>query len=645
MGVGGFGEVWKAKNPHLPLAAFKFCTDTGTAKALRNEAALLGRVARSGRHPGIVALEDTSLSHDPPYLRYEFVPGGDLTGLLIEWGRADPSKRVEPSVRMMHQLATIIGFAHRQGLVHRDLKPANILLQPIVRGSFSLRIADFGIGGLTAAQALKQTKLGTTPGEFLTTGLRGSCTPMYASLQQRRGAAPSSHDDIYSLGVIWYQMLRADPLAEITQDWRDELKTCQAPENVLALLTRCLSTNLDIRPADGTAMAEEMARLMATAPSPSPNLSRAHSPRQVLPGGAPPPSPIKTIVPSPSKEDDLVGQLDHAHNFIARTEAAARQLADTEHDYFKAAASLETVPTQWQHLRNPKLLRSLIIKRDRTVQLDREIKDAVAHARLTGLRGKVVELLGLWPQCSDLRRLLDSGKLLREAGEISTVTLPGDVIMRFAWCPAGSLYIHETQRRVTLTKGFWLGVTTVSQAQWQAVMCNNPSNIKDSEDPVDQVSWDDCQVFSQKLGKLVGKTFRLPTEAEWEHAAHAGRKNNDNLVEEAGRLEKYVSFNRCHIQIRDPGQEETPNDWGLYGMDHNIWEWCQDYYASYESGDLRDPQGSKSGEARVIRGSGLVYYQETDTWDLYGGHSANRGGLDPVIRHRGVGCRVIVCLD
>src|SRR5205823_465805 len=122
--------------------------------------------------------------HDPPYLRYEFVPGGDLTGLLMEWGRAEPSKRVEPSVRLIHQLATIVGFAHRQGIVHRDLKPANILLQAREGKAFIFRIADFGIGGVTASQALQPTRLGTTPGEFLMTALRGSCTPLYASPQQ-----------------------------------------------------------------------------------------------------------------------------------------------------------------------------------------------------------------------------------------------------------------------------------------------------------------------------------------------------------------------------------------------------------------------------------------------------------------------------
>ncbi len=263
--------MWKAVNPHLPPAAFKFCTDAAAAKALLGDAVLLGRVCRSGRHPGIVALEDTSLSHDPPFIRCEYVAGGDLTALIPEWAR------VEPPLRLMHELATAVGFAHRQGIVHRDLKPANILLQPCRDGApgaahrfpFDLRVADFGIGGITSAQALVQTRLGTTPGEFLTTALRGSCTPIYASPHQRHGGEPDARDDVYSLGVIWYQLLRADLLAEITADWRDHLVLMRCSQWHTEPTRRCLAAKParpdlpEQRLADGNGLADELVKLDA----------------------------------------------------------------------------------------------------------------------------------------------------------------------------------------------------------------------------------------------------------------------------------------------------------------------------------------------------------------------------------------------
>ena len=130
LGVGGFGEVWKATNPHLPPVALKFCLDPTTARFLRNEADLLGRVVRQGRHPGIVALLDTALESDPPCLKYEYVSGGDLTGLMRQWRQEGATDVTERSMRLMHELAGIIAFAHRLNppIVHRDLKPANILL-------------------------------------------------------------------------------------------------------------------------------------------------------------------------------------------------------------------------------------------------------------------------------------------------------------------------------------------------------------------------------------------------------------------------------------------------------------------------------------------------------------------------------------
>ena len=103
-----------------------------------------------------------------------------------------------------------------------------------------------------------------------------------------------------------------------------------------------------------------------------------------------------------------------------------------------------------------------------------------------------------------------------------------DAEMKFAWCPPGTFLMggngqsDNPQHRVTLSKGFWMGVYPVTQAQWQAVMGYNPSNFPGADRPVEMVSWDDCQEFCQKMAELTGKPIRLPTEAEWEYACRAG---------------------------------------------------------------------------------------------------------------------------
>src|SRR5262249_12362256 len=150
----------------LPPWAVKFCLDPIARRSLVNEAELLGRVVREGTHPGIVRLISTALSSDPPLLVYEFVAGGELTTLIRDWHANPPADLVARSARLMHQLAGIVAYAHRLSppIVHRDLKPANVLLEP-TKGGARLRIADFGIGGVAAAQ-------GT--GHSMATALSGS---------------------------------------------------------------------------------------------------------------------------------------------------------------------------------------------------------------------------------------------------------------------------------------------------------------------------------------------------------------------------------------------------------------------------------------------------------------------------------------
>jgi hypothetical protein len=173
----------------------------------------------------------------------------------------------------MRRLADIVAFAHRLSppIVHRDLKPANILLQRAADGRVSLRVADFGIGGIAARQAVEQTRRGTTRGEFLATAIRGACTPLYASPQQMRGDPPDPRDDVFSLGVIWHQLLTGDMGAGRPggSGWRKRLAERGMAAPLIELLEACIEDNLADRPADAAVLAERFAALLA-APQPRP---------------------------------------------------------------------------------------------------------------------------------------------------------------------------------------------------------------------------------------------------------------------------------------------------------------------------------------------------------------------------------------
>ena len=274
LGVGGFGEVWKARHRFfdgIAPVALKFCLDpTARDRLLRYEANVLNQVMRHGRHPGIVALLDAFLGSDPPCLKYEYVEGGDLTGLLREWQPLTVSQRWQPATRVMARLAGIVGTAHRlsPAIVHRDLKPANILLEPLATGNWQLKVTDFGIGSVAALPAIAAARQGTTTrGQMLATALRGAHTPLYASPQQMRGDPPDVRDDVHALGVIWYQLLTGDlGSGAPTGLWSEELEEAGLDRAVIRLLGTCVAAKPERRPADAAVLAEQLNALLDPPP-------------------------------------------------------------------------------------------------------------------------------------------------------------------------------------------------------------------------------------------------------------------------------------------------------------------------------------------------------------------------------------------
>ena len=184
----------------------------------------------------------------------------------------------------------------------------------------------------------------------------------------------------------------------------------------------------------------------------------------------------------------------------------------------------------------------------------------------------------------------------------------------------------EKQHRVTLTRGYYMQTTEVTQGQWRKVMGSNPSKFTNCGDncPAEKVSWEDCQQFIRKLNGMEGpRKYRLPTEAEWEYAARAGSRTRFSWGDDAEcskmMYENDVgsSENKCVGYVRSRGltpdstapvKSYSPNAWGLYDMHGNVWEWCQDWYGNYPSGSVTDPTGPSSGSYRVTRGGSWNYY-------------------------------------
>ncbi len=152
---------------------------------------------------------------------------------------------------------------------------------------------------------------------------------------------------------------------------------------------------------------------------------------------------------------------------------------------------------------------------------------------------------------------------------------------------------------------FCIGKTEVTQELWQAVMGNNPSNFKGDNLPVEQVSWNDVQEFITKLDQLTGKSYRLPTEAEWEYAAREGGNSPAYDYNGSNNIDDVACAYEESVKSTYPVGTKQPNGLGIYDMDGNVWEWCADWYGEnyYSNSPGKDPSGPPSGTYRVSRGS------------------------------------------
>jgi eukaryotic-like serine/threonine-protein kinase len=214
--------------------------------------------------------------------------------------------------------------------------------------------------------------------------------------------------------------------------------------------------------------------------------------------------------------------------------------------------------------------------------------------------------------------------------------------MKLVWIPAGEFMMGSPsgesgrhskegpERKVTISKGFWLGQTVVTQGQYQAVMETNPSYFKGDDNlPVESVSWNDAMEFCKKLSQKEGKNYTLPTEAQWEYACRAGTTTAYSFGDNASQLDEYAwyggnSGDKTHpikpLNLKDRGLDDRqthpvgilkPNAWGLDDMNGNVWEWCLDWCQdNYEGLDNMDPQGPPYGTHRILRGGSWSSFAE-----------------------------------
>ncbi len=213
--------------------------------------------------------------------------------------------------------------------------------------------------------------------------------------------------------------------------------------------------------------------------------------------------------------------------------------------------------------------------------------------------------------------------------------------MEFVSVPKGCFqmgsneYNDEKPVHEVCVDGFWMGKYEVTQGQWQKIMGDNPAGFKKGDKyPVEKVSWEDTQKFITQLNKKSGKEYRLPTEAEWEYAARAKSSYKYSGGDDLNAVAWYDgnSGDSTH-----PVGQKKANDFGLYDMSGNVWEWCADWYDGkyYASSPQENPTGPDSGADRVLRGGGWIYHPVRC-------RSVLRIRHDPGDRRAGIGFRLVL---
>jgi formylglycine-generating enzyme required for sulfatase activity len=231
--------------------------------------------------------------------------------------------------------------------------------------------------------------------------------------------------------------------------------------------------------------------------------------------------------------------------------------------------------------------------------------------------------------------------------------------MEFVWIPGGCFQMgcagtakREEDRADLLSQcnpdevpahkvcvdGFWMGRYEVSQKEWKQLMGKNPAKAQKGDSyPVDSVSWEEARDYALELSRRTGRTFRLPTEAQWEFSCRGHRSEPYCGGKDLDSLAWYMdnSDGSSH-----PQGEKQANDFGLYDMNGNVWEWCADRYdpAYYQKRVEDNPTGPAKGEARVLRGGSW-----SSMWLAF--RAVNRHMSRPGSRSDNIGFRLVLVQD
>jgi formylglycine-generating enzyme required for sulfatase activity/serine/threonine protein kinase len=616
------------------------------------EAAMLASL----HHPGIVQVLRSFQAFGTAYFVMPHVEGVTLEDLLQSRQQEGQSFNEEELRGLLERVLAALDHLHDRGIYHRDIKPGNIL---ITNDGIPVLI-DFG----SARQRL---------GERSMTVIESPGYTPFEQLQSRGNVGPWS--DLYALAGTLVKAITGEAPPKATDRAFDDPFVPLADRAELraaysSSFLHCLDRALGMKPADRWQDAGEWLKALR-----EPTVAQQQPVRQ---------EPKITPVPAVSWMPE---NLERDPKFKSFSASASQP---------PEGHGKKTKPVPWIIAACIVLILFAIVKSvtgnkdesrtvttadDSALQQERkrvevaQAKEAEARAAKAQQEREALETAQreaeMKVQAKERARQIAEKKRLEEerrrqatgskAGEEKAIKIAQGVSILFCWIPPGDFIMgspegelgradDELLHRVTIRQGFWMAKTEVTQAQWRAVMGNNPSHFKGDDLPVESVSWNDiCGDLARTsgfLGRANAKTpdglrFDIPTEAEWEYACRAqstAALNNGKALTSIktcmnlAELGWYEGNSRNKLQA--VGLKES-NGWGLHDMHGNVWEWCADWYGTYPKGAATDPAGQSAGSGRVIR---------SGCWSLepHKCRSGQRNSYSPEDRSNGVGFRPVL---
>jgi len=585
LGQGGMGSVWLAEDERLdghPVAIKMLPSvlvqNSRAYRQLKQEALVSLKLC----HPNIAAVRAFEEDNGNPFLVMDYIDGQSLDDLL---GERDQLSE-EETVRLLGPVADALDYAHKVGVVHRDVKPGNVMIAK----DGTPYVLDFGI-----AREIQETMTRVT-------GKNSSGTLMYMSPEQLHGAAPKPPQDVYSFAAMAYECLTGHaPFSRGQIEYQIDHDTPEPLPDAIRIGSHVMSglakvpkdrpqTCRDVLDAGTIAQKEEQERKSREEAE---RAALEQAERKLLESKAKAEAAriaAEAEARRNSQEERLAREAEakrHAEELQRQTEEAASRKAEMETTARIRAKRFRKVLLIAGGIVGAAVLGSLLRPTKPIVQ--NEISGAGLYRVIDLTDGTVTHLdavpSGGWTDEYKTTKLV----MRRIEAGVFEMGSPTSEDGRSS---------DEKRHTVTLTKPYYIGVFEVTHGQWKRVMGNNPSYFSGVTRPVEKVSWEDCQSYCRKIGK----GYRLPTEAEWEHACRAG-----TTTAYAGSLDAMGWHDgNSGSQTHEVGTKR-PNEWGLYDMHGNVWEWCSDCYGLYH-GDETDPTGPTSGGGRVNRGGGWCNY-------------------------------------